>query len=234
MRRHLDQNIERVLAVARQLGELAQEVVFVGGAATGLLVTDPAIADVRPTIDVDVIVEVISHVDYFRLQERLREKGFRESMQEEVICRWKYKEILLDVMPTDERILGFSNRWYAEAFRNAQDIVIDGMTIRLVGAPYFLGTKLEAFYGRGKADYMASHDLEDLITVLDGRVEIVEEVQQTEEKIKRYLADQFKLILEKDEFLDALPGHLPPDEASQQRVLIVEDRMRQIADIQQG
>ena len=208
--------------------------VFAGGAATGLLVTDPAIPDVRPTIDVDVIVEVISHADYFRLQERLREKGFGESMEEEVICRWKYKEIILDVMPTDERILGFSNRWYAEAFRNAQDIVIDGMTIKLIRAPYFLGTKLEAFSGRGKADYMASHDLEDLITVLDGRVEIVEEVQQSEEKIKRYLADQFKLLLEKDEFLDALPGHLPPDEASQQRLPIVENRMRQIADIQQG
>ena len=121
MSRHLDQNIQRIIAVASQLGELAQEVVFAGGAATGLLVTDPAIPDVRPTIDVDVIVEVISHADYFRLQERLREKGFGESMEEEVICRWKYKEILLDVMPTDERILGFSNRWYAEAFRNAQD-----------------------------------------------------------------------------------------------------------------
>lgn len=111
MRRHLDQNLQRCIAVAHQLGELAQEVVFAGGAATGLLVTDPAIADVRPTIDVDVIVQVISHADYFRLQERLREKGFGESMEEEVICRWKYKEILLDVMPTGEKILGFSDRW---------------------------------------------------------------------------------------------------------------------------
>ena len=187
MRRHLDKNLQRVIAVSRQLGELAQEVVFAGGAATGLLVTDPAIADVRPTIDVDVIVEVISHADYFRLQEDFfifpPTNGFGESMDEEVICRWKYKEILLDVMPTDERILGFSNRWYAEAFRNAKDIVIDDMTIKLIRAPYFLGTKLEAFFGRGKADYMASHDLEDLITVLDGRIEIVEEVQQSKEGI---------------------------------------------------
>jgi hypothetical protein len=231
MRRHLDKNLQRVIAVSRQLGELAQEVVFAGGAATGLLVTDPAIADVRPTIDVDVIVEVISHVDYFRLQERLRENGFGESMDEEVICRWKYKEIILDVMPTDERILGFSNLWYAEAFRNAKDIVIDDMTIKLIRAPYFLGTKLEAFFGRGKADYMASHDLEDLITVLDGRIEIVEEVQQSKEGIKRYLAEQFRQLLENDEFLDALPGHLPPDEASQRRVPMVEARMRQIADM---
>jgi len=232
MGRHLDKNLQRVVAVARQLGELVQEVVFAGGAATGLLVTDPAIADVRPTIDVDVIVEVISHVDYFRLQERLRQKGFGESMDEEVICRWKYKEILLDVMPTDERILGFSNRWYAEAFHNAQHMVIDDVTIKLIRAPHFLGTKLEAFFSRGKADYMASHDLEDLITVLDGRIEIVEEVRQSQEGIKQYLAEQFKRLIANDEFLDALPGHLSPDEASQRRVTIVEARMRQIADMQ--
>jgi predicted nucleotidyltransferase len=135
-------------------------------------------------------------------------------------------------MPTDERILGFSNRWYAGAFHNAKDIVIDDITIKLIRAPYFLGTKLEAFFGRGKADYMASHDLEDLITVLDGRLEIVEEVQQSQEGIKQYLAEQFERLLANDEFLDALPGHLAPDEASQQRVPIVEDRMRQIADMQ--
>lgn len=76
MGRHLHKNLQRVVAVARQLGDFVQEVVFAGGAATGLLVTDPAIADVRPTIDVDVIVEVISHPDYFRLQERLRQQGF--------------------------------------------------------------------------------------------------------------------------------------------------------------
>lgn len=231
MGKHLDRNVERVLAVARQLGELARKVVFAGGATTGLLITDPAVPDVRPTIDVDIIVEVINRADYFRLQERLREKGFRESMEEEVICRWRYREIVLDVMPTDERILGFSNRWYADAFHNAQDVVIKGISLKLIRAPYFLGAKLEAFYGRGKSDYMASHDMEDLITVLDGCVEIVEEIQQSEEGIKRYLANQFKQLLENDEFLDALPGHLPPDQASQERVPILADRMRQIAEM---
>ena len=231
MRRQKDQNIERVLAVARQLGELAQEVVFAGGTATGLLMTDPAIPDVRPTIDIDVIVEVITRTDYYRLQQRLREKGFRESMEDEVICRWRYKEILLDVMPTDERILGFSNRWYADAFRNAQDMVIEGLALKLIKAPYFLGTKLEAFYGRGKGDYMASHDIEDFIAVLDGHLEIIEEVRKSDEEIKKYLADQFKQLLQNDEFLDALPGHLLPDQASQRRAPIVEDRMRQIAEM---
>lgn len=232
MRRYRFQNVERILAVVRQLGELSQEVVFAGGAATGLLITDPAIPDVRPTIDIDIIVEVITRTDYYRLEQRLREKGFRESIEDKVICRWRYKEIFLDVMPTDERILGFSNRWYADAFRNAQDIVIEGLTLKLIKAIYFLGTKLEAFYGRGKGDYMASHDMEDFIAVLDGRLEIVEDIRESDKEIKSYLADRFKQLLENDEFLDALPGHLPPDEASQRRIPIVEDRMRQIVEMQ--
>jgi len=41
-----------------------------------------------------------------------------------------------------------------------------------------------------------------------------------------------KQLLENDEFLDALPAHLPPDPASQQRVSIIEDRMRLIAEMQ--
>lgn len=175
MRRH-NQNVERIMAVAHQLGDLLQSVVFAGGAVTGLLITDPAFPDVRPTIDIDVIVEVITLTDYYRLQQRLREKGFRESMEDGVICRWKFREILVDFMPTDERILGFSNRWYTDAFRNAQDFSVEELTLKLIRAPYFLGSKLEAFHGRGKSDYMVSHDMEDFIAVLDGRLEIVEEI----------------------------------------------------------
>jgi hypothetical protein len=219
------------MVVARHLEDLLQKMVFAGGAVTGLLITDPAFPDVRPTIDIDVIVEVISLTDYYKLQQRLREKGFRESMEDGVICRWKFREILVDFMPTDERILGFSNRWYAEAFRNARNFSIEGLTLRLIGAPYFLGTKLEAFYGRGKSDYMVSHDMEDFIAVIDGRLEIVGEILASDEKIKNYLADHCKQLLENDEFLDALPAHLPPDQASQQRVPIIEDRMRLIAEM---
>ncbi len=90
-----------------------------------MLITDPAAPDVRPTLDIDVIVEVATLTDYYRLQERLRGKGFREAVEENVICRWRHGEIVLDVMPTDERILGFSNRWYAESLRNAQQVTIE-------------------------------------------------------------------------------------------------------------
>ena len=47
------------MAVDR-FGPVADEMVFLGGCATGLLITDPAAPSVRVTMDVDVITEVAS------------------------------------------------------------------------------------------------------------------------------------------------------------------------------
>ena len=103
--------------VAERLGDTLKNVVFLGGAATGLLLTDAAAPEVRPTDDVDVIVAVSSHADYYRLEETLRGLGFTHVR--EVICRWNVAGVLVDVMPTDEAILGFSNRWYPGALETA-------------------------------------------------------------------------------------------------------------------
>jgi hypothetical protein len=92
------------------------------------------------------------------------------------------------------------------------------LTIRLVTPPYFLATKIEAFKGRGGGDYMASHDIEDIITVMDGRPEIVSEIRNSSDDLKIFLSGTFRMLLAKDEFLDAIPGHLPPDRASQARL----------------
>lgn len=76
-------------------------------------------------------------------------------MQDDVICRWRYDDIILDVMPTDEKILGFSNRWYPAAIQSASEYVLsDVITIRLIAAPYFLATKLEVFRQRGQNDFL--------------------------------------------------------------------------------
>lgn len=226
--RHRFLAVERVLEAAQLLGDLADDLVFTGGAAVGLLITDPAVPAVRPTLDIDVIVEVGSLAEYYRLQERLRAKGFTESMEDTVICRWRHGSIILDVMPTDEKILGFANRWYAEAVRNAQELTISEVTLQLVAPPYFLGTKLEAFRGRGRQDFMSSHDMEDIVAVLDGRPEIVEDIRQAKSDIRAYLVAELGRLLANRDFLDALPGHLPGDSASQRRVPIVLERVRGI------
>ena len=48
---------------AIRLGPLLPEIVFVGGCATNLLVTDPEAAPIRETYDVDVIAEIASYAD---------------------------------------------------------------------------------------------------------------------------------------------------------------------------
>jgi len=74
---------------AERLGPICDEVVFVGGAVRGLLVTDAGAADVRPTDDVDVIVEVSSLAAYQQLESRLRSQGFKNDPREDApICRF--------------------------------------------------------------------------------------------------------------------------------------------------
>jgi hypothetical protein len=122
-------------------------------------------------------------------------------------------------MPLDSQALGFSNRWYPDALHTAGNVQLrSGLIIRAINAPYFLGTKLEAFHGRGKRDYLASHDLEDFIAVVDGRSSLIPEVEMTSPALKIYIADAVQTLLAESRFLDALPGYLLPDDASQARI----------------
>jgi hypothetical protein len=225
----VDENRELLIRGARILGDLRDEFVFLGGCTTGLLITDPAAADIRPTRDVDVIVATASVADYYAIAKRMRALGFHEDTK--IICRWQHLSTLtLDVMPTDPNILGFANRWYSGAVANAVDYELEaGLVIRVVTPPYFCATKIEAFHGRGNGDYASSHDLEDLLAVVDGRPELVDEIQAADNTLRRYLATEVRDLLERQEFLDALPGSLMPDAASQARLPLLLSRLQQIA-----
>ncbi len=228
-----DSNIEMLELVASGFGSLVNDVVFLGGCTAGFLVTDPAAPPPRETKDVDVIVEVLSYHDYYILSQQLKDRGFKEDTSDGApMCRWIYDSLIVDVMPTKEGILGYTNKWYIEAMHTSEPVKLsNGVKISMIAAPCFLATKLEAFYGRGNGDYMASHDLEDLIAVLDGRVTIVDEVMQSSEVLRSYLAEEFMKLLNNDDFQDALPCQLPPDEASQARLTIILDRMKQVSNI---
>jgi hypothetical protein len=146
----IDPNRQLLESAADLLRPLLDELVFVGGCATGLLITDPGSGKVRPTRDVDTITQISNYGEYATLSEKLRRLGLTEDTDDGVICRWRHGELIIDVMPTDEKILGFSNQWYSLAIKAARDVDITGARIRLITAPYFVATKLEAFYGRGK------------------------------------------------------------------------------------
>lgn len=221
-------NFAHLLNAARKLQPLLDELVFVGGCVTGLLVTDPAAAPVRPTRDVDAIVEVSSYAAFTALEDRLCGLGFRESYTEGApVCRWIHENLVFDLLPTDSSIFGFGNRWYRAAMENAWQMYLDRYKIKLITAPYFLATKLEAFHGRGR-DYRTSRDLEDVLTVIDGRSEIVTEVSDADPALRRFLSDEFRDLSSQGDFLEALPGDLLPDAASQQRLDLVLGRMNQL------
>ncbi|HHJ36228.1 MAG TPA: hypothetical protein ENJ87_10730 [Gammaproteobacteria bacterium] len=213
-------NIELLLIAVHQLGELVDEMVFIGGCATGLLITDAAAPPIRATKDVDAIVQVTTKSGYYKLSERLRQKGFTEDVSEDApLCRWITDNLTLDIMPTEADILGFGNQWYTAAMDNAEAISLsDKVSIRMVSAPYFLITKLEAFDGRGNGDYLLSHDIEDIISVVDGRPELAEEVRLSESALVDVLAIRFHMLLGDQAFVDAVSGHMPTDDINQSRV----------------
>jgi hypothetical protein len=135
-------------------------------------------------------------------------------------------------MPLDEETLGFTNSWYKPALETSQEREISpGVKIKVVTPPFFCATKLEAFDGRGNGDYLASHDLEDLITVIDGRAELVEEIYSSPEDVRLFIAAKIDSFMKDSRFIDALPGHLQPDEASQKRLGVLMKRLKQIAEI---
>ena len=222
-------NLELLANAARMLEPLLGELAFVGGSTTALLITDNAAADVRPSYDVDAIAEISSYAAYTDFSARLRKLGFAEDASEGApVCRWRQGKIILDVMPLDEKLLGFSNRWYKPALDSAEERELEGIRIKTVTAVYFCATKLEAFAGRGKEDYLSSHDLEDLIAVIDGRAEIVQEIRSAPIDVKTYIAAKIKQLLGTADFVDALPGYLLPDAASQARIKTLIARLEEI------
>lgn len=230
-----DPNIELLTGVADALGELRERLVFIGGCATALLITDPAAARVRATEDVDAIVAIVSPAEYHRLGGELRAKGFAQTLADGAPpYRWTYGGMKLDVMPVKEDVLGFSNRWYESAMRSATPVALrEGLSIRLITAPCFVATKLDAFRDRGKGDYLASHDLEDVLSVVDGRPELVEEFRQADRELRNYVASVFANLLADEGFLNAFPG-LVIEGSPADRSPIVLERLRTIAQMSQN
>lgn len=226
-----DPNLDLLVAAATVLKPMLEELVFVGGCTTGLLITDPAMSPVRATIDVDVVVEVTSYVGYIQLSDRLRALGLSEDRDASApLCRWTHGELRIDVMPLEELILGFSNKWYQEAIETAELLdIADGLSIKVINAPYFIATKLEAFNGRGEGIFLGSHDLEDVISVIDGRETLAEEILNSRHAVQNYIKAEFQRILLSRKFIDALPGMLGPDTASQDRAGAILARMQLVA-----
>ena len=218
-------NLAILELVAQALGPVCDDVVFVGGCATGLLLTQVRPDRIRITEDVDIVAQALTAHDYHAVEARVRAQGFSNDMRPDApVCRWVYKNVTLDVMPSGEDILGFANRWYPLAVATSQRVTLpSGQIIQLIAAPVFIATKLEAFKDRGKdangqLDFLGSHDLEDIITVVDRRPELTDECRTMPVELREYLAQEFSVLFANADFEMTIAGHLPGDAASQSRL----------------
>jgi predicted nucleotidyltransferase len=212
-------NIARIKAVYAALEELADQFIFIGGATVSLYADRPA-GEVRPTDDVDILIEIMDYKGYAAIEEQLRNKGFIND-QSGVICRYRVQGIIVDVMPTSEAVLGFTNQWYAEAALQCTQIKIGkGYLIRIFTAPYFLATKLEAFKSRGADDGRTSTDFEDIVYLLNNRTAIWQELWNTPGQLRTYLQREFLRLLDNPYLNEWLSVHLDYSEQSRIRYII--------------
>ncbi len=217
--------------VAQALGEeLREKVAFVGGCTTGLLLTDDFTREqVRSTDDVDLVVHVIGYPDLYRLKNTLKARGFREPSSMDVdmpVCAMKLDHLRVDLMPDDAEVLGFSNIWYCQALETASPIPLgEDLTIRVVNPPLFIATKLEAYKGRGNGDPLESRDIEDILNVVDGRAELLDEVRRSDSDLQDYIAAEFTQLLDDDNFAYAVQSQA----GDQDREALLFERLEQLA-----
>ncbi len=199
--------LQMLEAVADALGaELRQQVAFVGGCTTVLLITDEYTQEsIRGTDDVDLVIHLTSTAAWYRLEETLKTKGFKHTGQDTVTCRLRLGALKVDFMPTDEKILGFSNTWFVGGLENAIDYTLpNGTPIKVFAAPWFLAAKLQAYLGRGKGDLLMSNDIEDIIALLDGREELIAETKHAPIELRRFVGEELSSLLRLTAFQDVI------------------------------
>lgn len=219
-----DPNLPYLRQIADALGSLREQVVFVGGAVAGLLVTDPLAENVRATRDVDAVVNA-SRAMFHQIEQAVAQRGFARDVQSDVICRWIHKDsgVLFDLMPVQPEVLGFSNRWYPFAVETAEPVELSpGVVIRLVSAVAFVATKMEAFAGRGEGDFLTSHDLEDVLNIVDGRGELANEMAAAPAELRQAISLAFQQLISNPDFANALPGLI----AEPERASLILQRLR--------
>lgn len=219
-------NIAVVAEVAEALQDIKDQMVFVGGAVVSLYTDDPAADEIRPTKDINITLHIVNLSHWAKVQEQLAALGFHPDPFGHAICSYKYKDIPVDIMATEDGPIGPANRWYKIGFENLWIAKAKNQDINILSAPCFLATKFEAFNNRGN-DYRTSHDIEDVIYVLDNRIQIVEEIAKDDSRISVFVKKQLQDIIRKGILQEVLMAHIHPI-MLEERMPIVEEKITQI------
>jgi len=220
----------RLAEISAKLEALGLNHVFVGGGIVEFLLDHPGLSPMRPTDDLDLIVEVAAGRNYAEVEQRLREAGFAHDMSPGApICRWIHADTIIDIMPTEGAFMGINTAWFAEALATARTHMVGGRPVPLISPVAFIATKLAAFADRGGGDYLGSHDLETIITVIDGRANIVDEIAGAEPRLKAFVTTSIRRLVTNADFDESLSGQLALDSASQARLPQLRTKLRLIA-----
>ncbi len=194
--------------IALALGELNEKVVYVGGAVVSLYIDDTSAEDVRPTKDIDIALEIITLGELENLRHLLNQKKFYQTAEDNVICRFRFEEIIIDVMAT--RPIGWApaNPWFEAGIASALAINIDDVTIKILSLPYYLATKFSAFFDRGSKDPRTSHDFEDIVYLLNYTSYLKTAILNSDKDVQTYLKHAFFEILDSSILQEAVIGNL--------------------------
>jgi predicted nucleotidyltransferase len=227
-RKEAEAGIEKVAARLQSVAGTPR-FVFIGGGSVPLHVTvERPEREYRRTKDIDVVICAATYADYNEVSVQLRELGFRDDMQ--LPIRWHLEDLMVGVLPTADIGHGMSNRWFHLVMEHAVKRQLTGGTIvELAAAPVLLATKLEAFRDRGMKDVLGSHDLEDIITLLDGRPELVGEAATMPEELRKYLAEQAAMLLALPDIAYVLEGNLATRGGDEGRVAAVRESLQRLA-----
>lgn len=213
-------NIKVVEKVAQTLGELNQDVIYVGGAVVSLYVTDEGAEQPRPTKDIDISVQISTYAQMDVLREKLASKKIYPAVAEKVMYRYSYDDILIDFIPFEATPLGPTNRWLKPGFGKAYPINIGSIQIRILPVSLFVATKWEAYKSRG-TDPRTSPDFEDIIYILDNNSEVVEDTRNAEKDVQVFLKKMSLEILNHSSRSEIIECHLNPYTADDRKEIVL-------------
>lgn len=156
------------------------------------------------------------------------QRGFIQTFEDNVTCRFRFEDIKVDVMATRTIDWSPGNRWFDLGFKSAFSLSLDEISIRLLPLPYYLASKLDAFFDRGIHDIWASHDFEDVVYLFNHVSDIADQVLGSEEAVKTYLKECATTILESPQLQEAIVGNLLHD-AQEDRFQWILSRLSAIA-----
>tara|TARA_R110002111_G_scaffold260526_1_gene331937 strand:- start:334 stop:1023 length:690 start_codon:yes stop_codon:yes gene_type:complete len=200
-------NLKVVAEVARALGDLNAEVVYIGGAIISIYATDKGAELPRVTTDVDVCVQVSNFLEMELLREQLAQKKIYPDPKGTHLYRYTYQGILIDFIPFEETPFGPTNTYLKPGFDKAYKTTIDNIEISILPVVIFLATKWEAFKSRG-SDPRLSHDFEDIIYVLDNNLEFVDKALKASSEVKIALKKMSSFILEHPNRREIIECHI--------------------------